>query len=64
MAGGMRGGGHVCQGGCVMGACVVGGGVCVAGETATAVEDTHPTGMHSCNLDNLTTGEVRKAVIS
>ena len=36
----------------------------MAGEKATAVEDTHPTGMYSCNLDNLTTGEVRKAVIS
>ena len=23
-------------------------GACVAGETATAVDDTHPTGMHSC----------------
>ena len=22
--------------------------VCVAGETATAVDGTHPTGMHSC----------------
>ena len=42
----------------------VGREVCVAGETVTAVADPHPTGMHSCNLDNLTTGEVRKAVIS
>ena len=26
------------------------GGTCVAGETATAVDGTHPTGMHSCCL--------------
>ena len=25
-----------------------GGGVCVAGETATAAGGTHPTGMYSC----------------
>ena len=31
------GGGHVWQGGCV------------TGETATAVDGTHPTGMHSCS---------------
>ena len=24
------------------------GGACVAGETATAADGTHPTGMHSC----------------
>ena len=24
------------------------GGVCVTGETATAADGTHPTGMHSC----------------
>ena len=40
------------------GACVAGGydrggdmhgrGACVAGETATAADGTHPTGMHSC----------------
>ena len=23
-------------------------GVCMAGETATAADGTHPTGMHSC----------------
>ena len=23
-------------------------GVCMAGETVTAVDGTHPTGMHSC----------------
>ena len=27
---------------------VHGRGVCVAGETATAADGTHPTGMHSC----------------
>ena len=30
------------------GACVVVGGVCVAGKTAIAPGSTHPTGMHSC----------------
>ena len=25
------------------------GGECVAGEMATAVDGTHPTGMHSCS---------------
>ena len=36
MAGGMCCGGHAWQ------------GVCVAGETTTAADGTHPTGMHSC----------------
>ena len=27
-----------------------GGGTCMAGYTATAADDTHPTGMHSCLL--------------
>ena len=55
MAGGM----------CGRGACMVGGmhcmghawhrgvhdrGVCMARETATAADGTHPTGMHSCLL--------------
>ena len=32
------------------GACMVGGGgrACVTGETATAADGTHPTGMHAC----------------
>ena len=42
------GGGHALR----RGACMAGGGVCVegcvAGETATAANGTHPTGMHSC----------------
>ena len=44
MTGGVHGkgahiaGGHVWQG----------GGACVAGETATAADGMHPTGMHSC----------------
>ena len=44
-------GGHAWQ----SGACVAKGGVhggrgggCVAGETATAADGRHPTGMHSC----------------
>ena len=58
-------GGHVWQGACVVGGihgrgyawqgvCVAGGhawwGVCMAGDTATAVDGTYPTGMHSCYL--------------
>ena len=41
--GGMHGGECVWQGG---GTCMA--GACVAGETATAADGTHPTGMHSC----------------
>ena len=50
----MHGKGAYGGGGCVVvvGVCVTGGhawqGVCVAGEMATAVGSTHPTGMHSC----------------
>ena len=44
--GGMCGRGSMCGGGGWQGACVA----CVAGETATAVDGTHPTGMHSCLL--------------
>ena len=40
---GMHGGGM-----CGRGACMAGGGACVAGETATAVDSTHPTGIHYC----------------
>ena len=37
----MHGGGHAWQEGHVL-------GVCMAGETATAADGTHPTGMHFC----------------
>ena len=55
MAGGMCGRGACMVGGCAwqrgwhawQGVCVVGGS-CVAGETATEADGTHPTGMHSC----------------
>ena len=59
---GVYGGGHVWQGGmhgrtwevCVAGGVLgrggVAGGACVARETATAEDGTHPTGMHSCCL--------------
>ena len=45
--------GHAWQGVRGGGACVARrhawqGEACVAGETATAVDGTHPTGMHSC----------------
>ena len=38
-----RGGGHG------TGVCMTGS--CVAGETATAADSTHPTGMHSCLMN-------------
>ena len=41
MAGGVHGRGHAWWGTCMM-------GVCMAGETATAADGMHPTGMHSC----------------
>ena len=55
--GGVHGrGGHAWQGVCVWqrGACMAGGmtllslAACMAEEMATAVDGTHPTGMHSC----------------
>ena len=45
--GGMHGRGHACLWACVAGECAWQGG-CVAGETATAADGTHPTGMVSC----------------
>ena len=61
----VHGGGRgMCGRGCAwQGACVAGGvhdwgicgrGACMAGETTTAADDTHPTGMHSCSeaVDN------------
>ena len=41
-------GGHAWQGGMHGRGCVWWGGSCVAGETATEADGTHPTGMHSC----------------
>ena len=45
----------VCQEFCPGGGCLEGdvhgrgdGGACMAGETATAADGTHPAGMHSC----------------
>ena len=43
---GMHGRGHVWQGACIAGG-MCGKGVCMAGVMATAVDGTHPTGMHS-----------------
>ena len=44
------GGGHAWQKGVPgRGACMAERGLCVAGETATAANGTHPTGMHSCS---------------
>ena len=48
---GSGGGGRVWQGwgGCMAGGVHGGGGVvCVAGDTVTSADGTHPTGMHSC----------------
>ena len=39
---------HVGQGACITGGHVWQEGACMAGETATAADGTHPTGMHSC----------------
>ena len=54
VVGGMHGRGCAWQGGMRgRGMCgrgdVCGRGACVAGETATAADGTHPTGMHSCS---------------
>ena len=61
MAGGMHGRGMSSRGCvCGRGTSVAGGGcmvvgdmhgreACVSGETATAADGTHPTGMHSCS---------------
>ena len=39
------------RGTCVERVCMV-WGACVAGETVTAADGTHPTGMHSCYNNN------------
>ena len=44
----MHGRGRVWQGGMYGRGGVHGRGACMAGETATAADGTHPTGMHSC----------------
>ena len=43
----MHGGGMHGKGACVAGGRVWWWGACVAGDTATAADGTHPTGMHS-----------------
>ena len=35
---------------CVTGGMFGGGGVYIAGDTTTAADSTHPTGMHSCSM--------------
>ena len=57
MAGGMCGGGVCGRGPCMVEVCMARGhalqggvhgrGACMAGDTATAADGTHPTGMHS-----------------
>ena len=48
MAGGMHSRGHAWQGHGRQRGVWPGGWVCVAGETATAADDTQPYGLHSC----------------
>ena len=56
--------GRVCvwQGCAWWGACTAGGmrgrRACVTGETAIAAGGTHPTGMHSCSVENQTNKKV------
>ena len=45
-------GGHEWQGVCMVGGGMRDRGACVAGETATTADGTHPTGMLSC-VENL-----------
>ena len=53
----VHGRGHAWYGTCMVGGAWHGGErtACIAGETATAADGTHPTGMHSC-LQMLTQG--------
>ena len=37
---------------CVAGGTFMAGGACLTGEMATAAGGTHPTGMHSCSLND------------
>ena len=53
VAGGMHGGGAG-RGACVAGGAWQGGGACVVGDTATAADGTHPTGMDSSLVQKLT----------
>ena len=55
MAGDMSGRGHAWQGGVHERGCAWQGmgGACMAGETATPANSTHPTGTHSCYYFNL-----------
>ena len=39
---------HVWQGACMAGVMHGSGCMCMAGETPTAADGMHPTGMHSC----------------
>ena len=52
VAGGMQGRGCAWQGVCVAGGTFMAGGACLTGEMATAAGGTHPTGMHSCSLND------------
>ena len=52
------GGGHVSQGD------MHGREACVAGKMATAADETHPTGMHSCfSLKNVFENILRKKIV-
>ena len=49
---------HVWQGACPAGGACMEGRTCVAGEMAIAAGGTHPTGMHSCSVENQTNKKV------
>ena len=54
---------HVWQGVCMAVGVCGGEGACVAGETATAVDGTHPTGMHSCYNVNRVFHKLHNAIM-
>ena len=76
MAGGMcgRGRGHAWQGVCMAGGTCGRGhawqgrmrveGACMTGETAIAVDGTHPTGMHSCFAFFVETENIKPEILT
>ena len=63
MAGGMHGREHAWQWGMHGGGCAGQGGVCIAGEMATAGDGTHPTGMHSCGYNSFLPSTTRNLIL-
>ena len=58
VAGGMHGRGHAWQGRMRV------EGACMTGETATAVDGTHPTGMHSCFAFFVETENIKPEILT